>query len=180
MKLRNKERKLIVKRALSLFTLSAGVISFIPVASAVEFPDTPYIFPYEEIWDVLDAKPSPLLHVETIGEDSAGNELRAIKISDNASTDEDEPVFLFTGVIHGKEIVGLRSVLELAERLTTDYETDSQVRSIVDSFEIWIVPAMNPWGYQALPDAQRKNKNGVDLNSNSGFRWESVLHQPMP
>lgn len=153
--------------------LILGFFTLVLPAKAIDFPDTPYILPYTDIWDVLADNPSPLVHVVEIGKDSTGKKMYAIKVSDNAAVDEDEPAFLFTGVIHGKEIVGLRSVLNLVERLVSKYDSSAETRSIVDSFEVWIVPAMNPWGYQIPNNAQRKNFNGVDLNSSSGYRWAS-------
>ena len=173
MRFRHREKNAVTPFYIAV-TLLCGMLGLGSNAAALDFPDTPYILPYTQIWDSLRDYPSPLLHVVEIGEDSIGKKMYAIKVSDNAAIDEDEPAFLFTGVIHGKEIVGLRSVLDLTERLVNGYDNSSKIRSIVDSFEIWIVPSMNLWGYQ-LPGnlAQRKNFNGVDLNSSSGFRWES-------
>jgi len=97
--------------------------------------------------------------------------IMAVRLSDNAGIDEDEPAILLIGNIHGNEPLGVRVVLELIEVLTENYGLDPEITQIVDTFEIWIVPVLNPYGYER---SRRKNGpacGGVDLNRNFDFFW---------
>src|SRR5512138_2293267 len=65
----------------------------------------------------------------------------------------------------------------VADRLVRDYDRDSEIRAFVDSTELWIVPVVNPDGYQyswATDRYWRKNRrggHGVDLNRNYSVAW---------
>lgn len=73
--------------------------------------------------------------------------------------------------------------LYLAEYLLKNYATDPDLRADIDVAEIWIVPMVNPDGYQysaASPANRywRKNRRpngygtyGVDLNRTWGDEW---------
>lgn len=116
----------------------------------------------------------------------ANRDVAALKISDNVSDEEDEPVWVLTGMIHGSEQLGLRVVLDLAEELAHDYGSDSQITNWVDAYEIWIVGLLNPWGYDhdssggSRVTGTRRNgassiyteTSGVDLARNYDFRWD--------
>ncbi len=103
-------------------------------------------------------------------------------ISDNASFDEKEPGIVFTGITHASEWPSLSICISIAENLTSKYESDPDVRYVVDNRRIWIVPCLNPDGYYYCHDLHnngwRKNlrdnnnngkidsSDGVDLNRN--------------
>ena len=168
----------------SRMALVAGVLtcSFFGMHSAgsavVDFDR--YYPPYDELVDFIDTISSPIVAVQdNIGFSDEGTPraIRALRISDNPGVDEDEPGFLFIGDIHGNEPLGVRVTLELIELLTEAYATDSEVRDWVDAYEIWIIPVLNPYGYD---HSERKNApsttdaftSGVDLNRNFDFRWD--------
>ncbi len=91
--------------------------------------------------------------------------LWAIRISDNVLVEEDEPEFKYISTMHGDEITGVKMCLNLASWLLTNYGVDPQATNIVNNVELWIVPLMNPDGYDRSPRS-RYNNNGVDLNRN--------------
>jgi len=112
-----------------------------------------------------------ICEVFSIGESVEGRELMVAKISDNVSTREAEPQFLYTGTIHGDETAGYIILLRLIDYLTSNYGTDAEVTNMVDNIEIWINPASNPDGTYAggnntVWGATRSNANGVNLNRN--------------
>ena len=121
-----------------------------------------------------------------IGESETGRNLYVLEISDNAgdspSTNdaEDEPAVLVNGGIHGHEQIGTGVPMKLAEHLLrayydTEYDITAAERTqavyIVDNFKLHIMPALNPDGLQ---DSSRYNDNGVDLNRNFGWNWDSA------
>lgn len=98
-----------------------------------------------------------------------GNSLYALKISDNVGVEEDEPSFLMVSAHHGNEFGTPIVALDTITRLTQGYGTDPTITALVDDNEIWIAPCWNPDGY---PNS-RNNANGVDLNRNYPFLWNS-------
>jgi hypothetical protein len=98
-----------------------------------------------------------------LGTSVQGRHLWALKISDNVDQKEDEPEFKYISTIHGDEIVGVKTCMLLCDYLLSNYGTDPQCTQIVDETELWIVPLMNPDGYDRTPRT-RENAHGVDLN----------------
>jgi len=103
-------------------------------------------------------------------------DILAVKISDNVSSDEDEPEVLIVALTHAREWSTSEIALELVDNLTDEYQNDSRLSWLVDNREIWIVPVVNPDGldYSLTTDEWwRKNRrlnydgsHGVDLNRN--------------
>jgi len=131
-----------------------------------------------------------VVKVDTIGESSFNKlPIHAIKISDFPRQEQDEPSVLFTASHHANEPLGVEICLYLIEYLCNNYTTDTRVKQWVDSSEIWLVPVINPDGYQLTMDSESKliwrknlrdNNNdgkfspetdGVDLNRNYDYNW---------
>ena len=109
--------------------------------------------------------------LDTIGFSVDGRPVLCVKISDNVNTDEDEPEFLYTGQMHGDEIVTYILFLRVADYILNNYGTDPSVTNIVNNMEIYINPLSNPdgtynGGDNTVSGAVRTNANGVDLNRN--------------
>ncbi len=113
-----------------------------------------------------------IVHYREIGRSSNHRPIAAIKISDNANLEEDEPAFLFVGIIHGAEPLGLKITLKLIQEFIDSYGKNHDITDWVNAYEIWFVPVLNVWGYERRA---RKNANGVDLNRNFDFRWERCI-----
>ncbi len=109
-----------------------------------------------------------ICHLDTLGYSHQNRLLLAMKISDNADTDEDEPPLHFEGNIHGDEKIGWAVNFCMLSYLVENYSTDTLVQRLVDTREIWIAPLVNPDGYVA---SERYNANNVDLNRNWGLMW---------
>jgi hypothetical protein len=120
----------------------------------------------------------------SIGTSYEGRTIWALKISDNVATDESEPEVLFTAHQHAREHLTVEMALYLLNEFTSKYATDSQIKAMVDSREIYIVPDVNPDGgeYDIATGSYRswrKNRQpnsgssavGTDLNRNWSFQW---------
>jgi hypothetical protein len=109
--------------------------------------------------------------LDTLGYSVQGRMILAAKVSDNPSLEEDEPEFRIIGLHHGNEYMSVEMGLNMLQYLTDNYGSDTQVTHLVNDLETWIIPMMNPDGRTA---GTRYNANGVDLNRDYGYMWNSV------
>ncbi|MEK6675390.1 MAG: M14 metallopeptidase family protein [Planctomycetota bacterium] len=92
-----------------------------------------------------------------------------------------KPGVFFHGGQHAREWIGPASVLYMMDQLLTNYGTDPLITRLVDEREWFILPVMNPDGYEfTWVDTRlwRKNRRnngdgtfGVDLNRNWAQGW---------
>jgi len=131
---------------------------------------------------ILERDHPGLASVREIGETLEGRKILALKISDNAAADEGEPAVLFVGCHHAREWISVEVPFLFGKRLLESYELSAEVRDLVNSSEIWIVPIANPDGleysihvYRYWRKNRRANADGtfgVDINRNYGFAWD--------
>ena len=82
----------------------------------------------------------------------------------NTNLRYEKPKFKYIANMHGNETVGREVILYFIEYLLNLYNAgDVRVTSILDYMDVYIMPSMNPDGYELK---QRRNANGVDLNRN--------------
>ncbi|MEN8164088.1 MAG: M14 family zinc carboxypeptidase [Acidobacteriota bacterium] len=103
------------------------------------------------------------------GTQDGDHRLLALKISDNVTSEEDEPEFFYTATMHGDETAGYVLTLCLIDDLLSLYATDPEISGFVDNMVIWINPLANPDGTFAGGDSnvsgsQRSLSNGADPN----------------
>ena len=133
-----------------------------------EFGDSANIYPGSGI----------IYHLEELGTSTEdGLPFWAVKLSYNANLDEDEPKILFLGQCHAEEILGVEITMEMINKFlnpTPQYHLQN-MRAILQSSEVWVVPTYNPEGLTVvhgdsvdgnwLQDiSYRKNKRDVNLN----------------
>jgi len=106
-------------------------------------------------------------------------------ISDNPADQEGEPEILYTALHHAREANSLSQMLFYMWYLLENYETNDQIKYLVDNTRMYFIPCVNPDGYVfneiiepnggGLWRKNRKDNNdntfGVDLNRNYGYLW---------
>jgi murein tripeptide amidase MpaA len=105
-----------------------------------------------------------------------------MKISANPAANDPEPEVAFLGVHHAREMISGVATMHLLHTLADGYAANKpQIRKLVDTREVWVIPVVNPNGYdRAAIDniAWRKNTRwekgqmkfcGVDINRNYAF-----------
>jgi len=102
----------------------------------------------EVIAGLIALEDSGVAQTYIIGNTHEGRDIWAVKISDNPSVDEEESGAIFLGCHHARERISVEVPLFIAQYLTDNYDTDAEVRHLVDNCEIWIVPVLNPDGYE--------------------------------
>ncbi|NOY48831.1 MAG: T9SS type A sorting domain-containing protein [Chlorobi bacterium] len=113
-----------------------------------------------------------LCSLQSIGTTQNGRDIWVLKISDNVSTNEAEPEFLYSSTMHGDELAGFPLMIRLIDYLLSNYGTDTEVTNLVNSTEIYINPNANPdgsyrnAGNNTITNPIRANASGQDLNRN--------------
>lgn len=102
-----------------------------------------------------------------------------LKVSDNVAVDEDEENVFVMSQNHARELITPEIAYDTAERLLESPE----LRPLIDQYQIYIMPSMNPSGARRVWDADnmhrknmRRNEDGslgVDNNRNFDFGWDS-------
>ena len=143
-----------------------------PDLNAVEHWDCyPTYDQYIALMNEFVANYPDLCKLEEIGKSVDDRSVLSLKISDNVAQHEEEPAFFYTSTMHGDEVTGYVLMLRLIDYLLSNYQTDTKIKQLIDSTEIWINPLSNPDGTYAagnssITGAVRSNANGVDLNRN--------------
>jgi len=128
---------------------------------------------YDQVYAVLDSFVTnypEICRLDTIGFSVQGRAIWAMRVTDNPQVEENEPEIRLAGNMHGDEHIGTEITLYFLRYLLTNYASNSQVQALVDNREFWILPVLNPDGKEANT---RVNANGVDLNRDYGYFWDS-------
>ena len=122
--------------------------------------------------DMVEKYPE-ISKLHTIGKSVNNRDLLAIQITDNVEgVEPGEPMFKYVGNMHGNEAVGREILIYLIQYLLENYEKDDRVTTLVKNTNIYIMPTMNPDGFENAKEGQcagdigRGNQNLVDLNRN--------------
>ncbi len=123
---------------------------------------------------------------ESIGQSIEERDLWMVKISDNPNANETEPEVFYNSLHHAREPAGAMTLIFYMYYLLENYSTDPFIQMLVDDFEMYFVPVVNPDGYvynqTIAPNGGgmwRKNRKdngvpgcmGVDLNRNYSYMW---------
>ena len=122
-----------------------------------------------------------------------GRSVHALKLTAGRAPDSERRAVLFIGGTHARELMNPDALLDLAIDLISSYSggrdlqygakifPNSDIRGILESLVIWIVPNINPDGREHVlhvNDLWRKNRRrnvggsrGVDLNRNLDVLW---------
>ncbi len=111
---------------------------------------------------------------------SDGYDLKVLRLT-NSATSGPKPALFITTALHAREYATAELSLRFAERLADAYETDADVRWLLDHQEVHIMLQANPDGRKRAEEGLlwRKNHNtthcpdsvpGVDLNRNFRFK----------
>lgn len=116
-----------------------------------------------------------IARVHKIGRSAGNRELLAIQITDNPHDDDDvrkpgKPMFKYVGNMHGNEVVGRQVLIYLIAYLLENYGQNHRVTRLVNTTDIYIMPSMNPDGFEKAKEGScsgtvgRYNYDNVDLN----------------
>lgn len=162
----------------------------------IDFTSYHHYSDVDTLFHALEKKFPTLAKVGSIGKSGQGLELFYIQISDNVDTPEPgEPMFKYVGNIHGNEAVGRELIVYLAQYLLENYQSDSRVKQLIDTTNIFLMPSANPDGFESAKlgitagilknnDSctgflGRQNAQSVDLNRNFPDQFRSERFDPI-
>ncbi len=164
----------------------------VPVPSHFHLGSYGGYFTYTELLAIVDSM--HLLYPSIIGPKQQidtfhtiqGRPIYWFRISDNPAVDQPaKPQMLVTALHHAREPGSISATIFYLWYLLENYNSNPQVKAIVDNTELYFVPCVNPDGYiyniTSMPGGGglwRKNMRnnldgtmGVDLNRNYGYEW---------
>ncbi len=144
-------------------------------------PDSEYKNPdeVEDFVKEIHAKYPDITEVKSIGKTLEGRDILAIKISDNAKTDEQEPTVLVNAMHHAREVMTPEITTDMIDYLTSNYGSNAEVTTWVDNTEIWVIPMFNldgnnkMWTEDSMWRKNTRDGHGVDINRNYPTGWNS-------
>ena len=126
------------------------------------------------------ARANPQIHLDTIGHTLEGRPILAVKVG-AVDDSPSRPNVLFMATYHAREWAATEMALRLVRHLSASPAPSPRVDSLVRRRDIWIIPVVNPDGYQhtfTTDRLWRKNRRpntdgtyGVDLNRNHAEHW---------
>ncbi|MBN1356753.1 hypothetical protein JXA40_10875 [bacterium] len=139
---------------------------------------------YSEVTSMLagyeSAHPSYMRRVD-LATTFESRHIWAMKISDNVSVNEDEPSILFIGLHQAREIMATEITMDIVAYLANNYGSNPDVTDWVNTWQIWIIPMLNPDGSAYCWSTDQywiKNRRdlgggvyGVNLAHNYPFNW---------
>ncbi|PSN61179.1 carboxypeptidase-like protein A1 precursor [Corynespora cassiicola Philippines] len=117
----------------------------------------------------------------TAGSSVQGRTLTGIHIWGSGGSGS-KPAVLIHGTVHAREWITTLTTQYFAWQLLTKYSTDASIRALVDKFDFYIMPVVNPDGFvysQTTDRLWRKNRQtvsgnscvGRDINRNWPYQW---------
>lgn len=111
-----------------------------------------------------------------LGTDSSGTypmyryEFKPIDVYTSTNNEKNPPKIILISGVHGEEKSSIVSLRNFVRDVATSWKTNSLLEFVRWNVHLIIIPIMNPYGFIRY---QRKNGNGVDLNRQGSFRWET-------
>jgi len=118
----------------------------------------------------------------TAGTSVQGRTLTGIQIWGSGGRGS-KPAVIIHGNVHAREWITSMTTEYFAWQLLTKYSSDATIKSLVDKFDFYITPIVNPDGFvysQTTDRLWRKNRSvvsgnscvGTDINRNWPYKWE--------
>ena len=112
--------------------------------------------------DYANAAPH-LVRLSSLGKSFEGRDIWLLTLTNTGTgADTDKPAFWVDGNIHAAELTASTACLYWLHQLLTGYDTDAQVKHLLDTRAVYMVPRLNPDGAElALADKPRHVRSGT-------------------
>lgn len=144
---------------------------------------------YVDLTNLLQSLAQKYPHIanlSSIGQSVEGRELWVMRITKDPNMDTPgKPRFKYVGNMHGDETVSRQVLVYLIEHLLTKYEEDTRISELVNTTDIYIMPSMNPDGFEKSLEGDclgdnggRNNAKNMDLNRSFPDQFDGTSADP--
>uniref|UniRef100_A0A3B4TBF9 Carboxypeptidase D n=2 Tax=Seriola dumerili TaxID=41447 RepID=A0A3B4TBF9_SERDU len=127
-----------------------------------------------------------IANLSSIGQSVEGRELWVMRITRDPNTDSPgKPKFKYVGNMHGDETVSRQVLVYLVENLLTKYGDEPRISELVNTTDIYIMPSMNPDGFEKSVEGDcngdnggRSNAKNMDLNRSFPDQYDGTTVSP--
>lgn len=89
-----------------------------------------------------------LCELTSVGRSAGGRELWVMRITGHSLSVSEKPRFKYMGNLHEDEVLSRQVLIYLTDYLLGQYGTDPRVTELVDNTDIYILPSVNPDGFE--------------------------------
>ncbi|KAJ8958532.1 hypothetical protein NQ318_002327 [Aromia moschata] len=163
----------------------------IPSVEYEKFLEEPRYQNYDELTNLfkkLESEHPELVRLHSVGKSVRNRDLWALEINSNVKNRTLlTPMFKYVANMHGDESIGRQLMIYLALYLIHNYGKVDRVTRLVNSTDIFLMPSMNPDGYEnsQCGDFQftvalikqgfyKKNENAIDLNRDFPDQFDAI------
>jgi murein tripeptide amidase MpaA len=119
----------------------------------IDFNRYPRFQELETIWKTLADEYPGLVKLYSIGKSFHGKELWALELTNRETGAPDaKPGYYIDGVTHPEEVSGAMVATYTAWYLLSEYGSNDMVTRLLDSQTVYIIPVVNPDGYEVCMD----------------------------
>jgi carboxypeptidase T len=125
----------------------------------------------------VEKKYPQIAKVYVIGKSVEGKEIYAIHLTEQATRSMKKESVLFDAMHHAREVMTPEVALDIVHYLTAGVTRDRRVRDWLKSYNIWVVPMVNPdgngrvWSSEPMWRKNTRGGYGVDINRNYPYDW---------
>nr|XP_046244867.1 carboxypeptidase D [Scatophagus argus] len=127
-----------------------------------------------------------IANLSSIGRSVEGRELWVMRITKDPEVDSPgKPKFKYVGNMHGDETVSRQVLVYLVEYLLSQYEEEPRISELVNNTDIYIMPSMNPDGFEKSTEGDcegggdgRSNAKNEDLNRSFPDQFDDTQVNP--
>lgn len=103
----------------------------------------------DQLFGALAKQHPDLVRVHSVGRSRQGRDLQVLQISRSVrQRGLLVPMFKYVANMHGDETVGREMLVYLAQYLLANYGRRAEVRRLIDTTDIYLMPSMNPDGFE--------------------------------
>ncbi|MFT7803295.1 carboxypeptidase D [Arapaima gigas] len=140
---------------------------------------------YEELTELLRSLAHKYPHIanlSSVGRSVEGRELWVMRITENPDVElPGKPKVKYVGNMHGDETVSRQVLVYLVEHLLDRYGEDARIGRLVNTTDIYIMPSMNPDGFERSVEGDcqgrtggRENARNRDLNRSFPDQFDTI------
>ena len=142
------------KKVARISLLACALAGLAAAAPSAQAPAAARYKTYDEMTSALRALAQShgnLVKLVDLGKSHEGRSVWAVEVAHAAGVPADQrPALLVAANLEGDQLIGSELALYFARHLATSYASDAQVKTLLDSHAVYILPRVNPDGAELM------------------------------